>query len=189
MGSELNVSHAAARVYAGALFDIGMETGTVGAIYDDLHAVHEALQGLDPELQTFFNMPQLRRADKRRVIDMAFAGKVSRPVLGLLHVLVEKRREPLFDNVVEEFDQYRDQHEGVVQATVTTARKLDQDLADALRAALAERTGKEVVLTERIDPEVLGGIRVNVGDSVLDGTLRRGLQDMRRSLAASQGRG
>ena len=63
------------------------------------------------------------------------------------------------------------------------------DLADALRAALAERTGKEVVLTERIDPEVLGGIRVNLGDSVLDGTLRRGLQDMRRSLAASQGRG
>ena len=189
MGNELNVSQAAARVYAGALFDIGMETGTVGAIYDDLHAVYDALQGMDADIQAFFNMPQLRRAEKRRVIDMAFAGKVGRPVLGLLHVLVEKRRETLLDNVVEEFDHYRDRHEGVVQATVTSARKLDQDLADSLRAALAERTGKEVVLTEKIDPEVLGGIRVNLGDSVLDGTLRRGLQDMRRSLAASQGRG
>jgi F-type H+-transporting ATPase subunit delta len=185
----LNVSHAAAKVYARALFDIGKETGTVGAIFDDLHAVHQALQGLDPELQTFFTMPQLRRADKRKVMDMAFAGKVCRPVLGLLHVLVEKRRETLFDNVVEEFDRYRDEHEGVVKATVTTARKLDGDLADALRAALAEKTGKEVVLTEKIDPEVLGGIRVNLGDHVLDGTLRRGLQDMRRTLAASQGRG
>lgn len=189
MGGQLNVSQAAARVYARALFDIGMQTGTVGSIYDDLHAVNNALRGLDTELQTYFSMPQLRRVDKHRVIDAAFADKVGRTVLGLLHVLVEKRRESLFDNVVEEFDQYRDQHEGVVQATVVTARKLDQDLADALRAALAERTGREVVLTEQIDPEVLGGIRVNVGDSVLDGTLRRGLQDMRRSLAASQGRG
>jgi F-type H+-transporting ATPase subunit delta len=180
----VNVSPAAARVYARSLFDIGVEEQAVGEIYDDLHAVDTALGGLDAELQAFFNMPQLRREDKRRILNMAFEGKVGRPVLGLLHVLVQKRREPLFDNIVEEFDRYRDRHEGVVQASVTTARKLDADLAEALRTALEQRTKKKVVLNERIDPEVLGGIRVNLGDSVLDGTIRRGLQDMRRILAA-----
>ena len=182
----MNVSSVAARVYARALFDIGVEEQALGAIYDDLHAVYEAVSGLDPELRAFFNMPQLRRDDKRRILNMAFEGKVGRPVLGLLLLLVQKRREPLLDNVVEEFDHYRDRHEGRVQASVTTARKLDAELAEALRAALEQRTKKTVVLDERIDPEVLGGIRVMLGDSVIDGTVRRGLQNMRRSLVANQ---
>jgi F-type H+-transporting ATPase subunit delta len=180
----VNVSPAAARVYARALFDIGVEEQMVGEIYDDLHAVLDALGGLDDELQALFNIPQLRREDKRRIFNEAFSGRVSRPVLGLLHILVQKRREPLFDNVVEEFGRYRDSHEGIVKASVTTARKLDEDLADALRTALEQRTKKQVVLQERVDPEVIGGIRINLGDTVLDGTIRRGLQDMRRMLVA-----
>jgi F-type H+-transporting ATPase subunit delta len=181
----MNVSQAAARVYAKALFDIGVETGTVGQIYDDLHAVHQALNGLDADLRTFFNLPQFRRDDKRRILNLAFEGKVGRPVLGLLNVLVEKRRESLLDNVVDEFDRYRDRHEGRVRAKVVTARKLDEDLLSALRSALEQRTQKTVDLTETIDPEVIGGLRVSVGDRVLDGTVRRSLQDMRRTLAAT----
>ena len=180
-----SISEAAARVYAKALFEIGLEGGGVAAVAADLHAIQDALNGLDEDLQVVFNLPQLRRDDKRRIINLAFEGKVGRPVLGLLLLLVDKRREPLLDNVVEEFDHYRDRHEGRVQASVTTARKLDADLAEALRAALEQQTRKTVVLTERVDPEVLGGIRVSLGDSVLDGTVRRGLQDMRRSFAAS----
>jgi F-type H+-transporting ATPase subunit delta len=185
----MNVSHAAARVYAKALFDIGIEEQAVGRVYDDLHAVQEAIDGLDPQLRAFFLMPQVRRDDKRRIFKLAFEGKVGRPVLGLLLLLVQKRREPLLDNVVEEFDHYRDRHENRMQASVTTARKLDADLAESLRVALERQTRKTVVLTERVDPEVLGGIRVTLGDSVLDGTVRRSLHDMRRSLAATQGRG
>jgi F-type H+-transporting ATPase subunit delta len=181
----MDVSHAAARVYAKALFDIGVEEQAVGTIYDDLQAVSAAIGGLDAELQAFFKMPQFRREDKRRILKAAFEDKVGRPVLGLILLLVEKRREPLLDNVVEEFEHYRDQHEGRLQASVTTARKMDADLAEALRAALEQQTKKTVVLDERIDPEVLGGIRVTLGDSVIDGTVRRGLQDMRRSLAAT----
>jgi F-type H+-transporting ATPase subunit delta len=184
-----NVSQAAARVYAQALFDIGLETGTVGQIYDDLHAAYDALNGLDADLLTFFNLPQFRRDDKRRIINLAFEGKVGRPVLGLLHILVEKRRETLLDNVVEEFDSYRDQHEGRVRARVVTARKLDDELLNALRSALEQRTQRSIDLTEVVDPEVLGGLRVNVGDRVVDGTIRRSLQDMRRSFAATHVQG
>ena len=185
----INVSNAAARVYAQALFDMGIREQAVGSIYDDLQAVDKAIKELDPELRAFFNMPHLRRDDKRRIFKLAFENKVGRPVLGLLLVLVDKRREPLLDNIVAEYARYRDRHEGLVKASVTTARKLDADLAEALRLALEQRTKRTVVLQERVDPEVLGGIRVNLGDSVLDGTVRRGLQDMRRSLAATQGRG
>ena len=184
-----SISEAAARVYAQALFEIGLEGGGVGAVAADLHAIQDALNGLDEDLQVVFNLPQLRRDDKRKIINLAFEGKVGRPVLGFLNILVEKRREILFDKVVEEFDYQLDRHEGRVQVAVTSARKLDTDLADALRAALEQRTHKTIVLHERIDPEVIGGLRINIGDEVLDGTLRRGLQDMRRNLAATQPQG
>jgi len=180
---------AAARVYAKALFDLALQEQALGSISDDLHAVQEALGGLDPELRAFFYLPLLRRADKRRILDMTFEGKVSRPVLGLFHVLVQKRRESLFVDIVEEFDHYRDDYEGRVRATVITARKLDADLAKALREVLEQRTRKTVVLNQWIDPEAIGGIRVNLGDFVLDGTIRRALSDMRRSLVAPYERG
>jgi F-type H+-transporting ATPase subunit delta len=182
-------NQAAARVYAKALFDIALQEHALGGISDDLHAVQKALGELDPELRAFFYLPLLRRTDKRRVLDMTFEGKVSRAVLGLFHVLVQKRRELLFDEIVEEFDHYRDDHEGRVRATVTTARELDADLATALRDALEQRTRKTVVLNQLIDPEAIGGIRVNLGDFVLDGTIRRALSDMRRSLVAPYERG
>lgn len=180
---------AAARVYAKALFDLAQEEHALGSISDDLHALQDALRGLDPELRSFFYLPLLRRADKRRVLDMTFEGKVGRPVLGLFHVLVQKRRELLLDDIVEEFDQYRDGYEGRVRATVTTARKLDAGLATALREVLEQRTRKTVVLKQLIDPEAIGGIRVNLGDFVLDGTIRRALSDMRRTLVAPYERG
>lgn len=177
------VSEAAARVYAKALFELG--EGDSAAIAEDLHAVLDALNGLDGDLRAFFNLPQLRREDKRRIINLAFAGKVGRPALGLLNILVEKRREALFDEIVAQFDTLLDRHQGRLQVQVTTARKLDADLADALRRAIEQRTDKTVVLHERVDPEVLGGLKVNVGDRIIDGTVRRSLQDMRRSLAAT----
>jgi F-type H+-transporting ATPase subunit delta len=69
---------------------------------------------------------------------------------------------------------------------VTSARALDADLADAIRSALEQRTQRRVVLRQRVDPNVLGGVRVSLGDLVIDGTLRKGLLDMRRKLAAAQ---
>jgi F-type H+-transporting ATPase subunit delta len=183
------VSEAAARVYAKALFELGLGEGDLAAVSEDLHAVLDALNGPDGDLRAFFTLPQLRREEKRRIINLAFGGKVTRPVLGLLNILVEKRREALFDEIVFQFDTMLDRHQGRIQVQVTTARRLDDDLAAALRSAIEQRTSQTVVLHQKVDPEVIGGMRVNIGDRVLDGTLRRSLQDMRRTFAAAQPQG
>ena len=180
------VSEAAARVYAKALFELDLGEGGLAAIGEGLHAVQDALNSPDGDVRAFFTLPQLRRDEKRRIINLAFEGKVGRPVLGLLNVLVEKRREALFDEIVTQFDTMLDRHEGRLQVQVTSARKLDEDVAAALRSAIERRTNKSVVLEERVDPDVIGGLKVNVGDRVIDGTMRRNLQDMRRTLAATK---
>lgn len=182
----MNISQSVARVYAKALFDIGTEDGSLGRIYDDLRGI-QAVAESSPEEQRFFNSPKLQRADKKRIFDAVFAEHVCRPVLGLLHILVDKRREPVFDNIVAEFAKYRDEHEGRIHAKVTTARPMPEEEKVRLVAALAKRTGKEVDLHEKINPAVIGGIRVNLGDYVMDGTVRRRLEELRRSFAAEQG--
>ncbi|HWD10083.1 MAG TPA: ATP synthase F1 subunit delta [Actinomycetota bacterium] len=181
----MSISRAAARVYARALFEIGVGGGDVAQVSDELHAVQAAIDGLTPELSGFFLMPQLRREDKRQVVKVAFGPKVGRTVIGLLDVLIDKRREALLDTIVAEYDDLVDEHEGRVQAQVTSARTLDADLAEALRSAIEQRTQRRVVLHQRVDPSLLGGVRVSVGDLVLDGTLRRGLADLRRTLAST----
>ncbi|MGH2718339.1 MAG: ATP synthase F1 subunit delta [Actinomycetota bacterium] len=181
----MSISQAAARVYARALFQIGVANGDVAQVAGDLHAVQAAIEGLGPELAGFFLMPQLRREDKRLVVKAALGGRVGRTVIGLLDVLIDKRREALLDTIVAEFDDLVDVHEGRLQAQVISARRLDADLAEALRTAIEERTQQRVVLHQRVDPSLLGGMRVSVGDRVLDGTLRRGLADMRRMLAST----
>lgn len=181
----MSTSQAAARVYASALVDIGVEHGTLEAISQELHAVQDALNGLDPDLQTFFNLPKLRRDDKWQIIAAAFEGKVSRPVLGLLHVLVDRRRESLLGSIVAIIDELGDDRAGRVQASVVSARPLDPELVEALRAAIEHQAQRTVVLDQRVDPAMIGGIRVSMGDLVVDGTLRRGLSDLRRTLASS----
>lgn len=181
----MSISQAAARVYARALFEIGVGAGDVGQVADELHAVQAAINGLGPELSGFFLMPQLRREDKRKVVKLALGDKVGRTVIGLLDVLIDKRREALLNTIVAEFDDLLDVHEGRLQAQVTSARRLDADLAEALRSAIEQRTKRRVVLHQRVDPSLLGGVRVSVGDLVLDGTLRRGLADMRRALTST----
>jgi len=185
-GALRAISEAAARVYAKALFNIAADSHTADQVSEELHGVSSAIGGLDPQLRGFFEMPQIRKADKQQVVNLAFEGKVSRPVLGLLHVLVEKRREALLNTIVTEYDELVDDSVGRVRANVISARPLDTDLADAIRTALEQRTQRRVGLRQRVDPAVLGGIRVSLGDLVIDGTLRRGLLNMRRALAAAQ---
>lgn len=181
----MSVSVAAARVYAKALFDIGSESDTLETISGELHAVLDALGGLDPQLRNFFEMPQVPKEAKLQVVDQAFGRQVGRPTQGLLHVLVDKRREALLPTIVEQFDNLLDNRAGRIRAEVVTARPLDADLVQALHTAIETHTRQTVVLDQVVDPELIGGIRLNLGDLVIDGTLRRSLHDMRRKLASS----
>ena len=182
----MNISQAVARVYAEALVDMA-ESGAVdlGRIYDDLHTVQgiaEWARENDPAFALFFNSPKLEPERKKQVLKELFGDKIDRPVMGLLCVLVDKRREPVFDNIVAEFDRYKDLREGRIHAHVTVARPLDDDQREKLKGKLAASTGKEVALHEATDPRVLGGMIVKIGDRVIDGSLRRRLSRLRRRL-------
>ncbi|MHC4223848.1 MAG: ATP synthase F1 subunit delta [Planctomycetota bacterium] len=178
-----NVSQILARIYAEALIDAAQATVGLGRVVDDLKAV-QALYTQDRDTWAFFSGPRIEPEVKKRVLRETLEGKISRPVMGLLHVLIDKRRGVLLDNVIAEFERYRDIRENRQHVHVTSAAPLPDEQREELTRRLVAVTGKNVELHEKIDPRVLGGLIVKVGDKVVDGTLKRRLEKLRRELVA-----
>ena len=176
-----NPSHPVARVYAAALMEIGRGSGQLSAIYDDLMAVAR-LYDSDAWFRQFFTSPRIDRTIKWKAVEKAFRGKVGKPVLGLLRVLIDKGREPVLDNVVAQFGQLKDLAENRLHAHLVVARPLADEIRDALRDRLERASGKKVALHERVDPAVLGGASIRVGDRVIDRTLKTKLAALRKQL-------
>jgi len=179
-----NPSEPAARVYAGALVQVGQETGQMGVIYRDLMAVAR-MYAEDDWFRSFFTSPCIDRGVKWRAVLSAFEGQVGRPILGLLRVLITKGRASLLDNVAGQFEKYRDEAENRIHAHVTVATELPEADLAALRGRLESSSGKTVEVHVHVQPEALGGASIRVGDRVIDRTLRKRLSALRASLLAS----
>jgi F-type H+-transporting ATPase subunit delta len=173
--------HPAARVYAAALCELGRETNTVAAIWTDLQDLR-VLFHADPWFRRFFTSPKLDRPTKWAAVEKAFKGRVTRQTLGLMRLLIVKGREPVFFDFVDEFEVLKDVAENRIHAHVTVAAPLAADLRAAVEGRIARASGKTVVLHERVDPAVLGGAAIRVGDRVIDRTLRTRLAAMRKQL-------
>ena len=182
----MNVSQAVARVYAEALVDMAHAgQADLGRIVDDLHAV-QSVSDIAQDFNQFFSSPKLDVDHKKQIINELFEGKIGREVMGLIHVLIDKRREPVFDNIVDEFERYKDISEGRIHAHVTVARALDEDQLTQLTRSLESLSGKQVVVHQKTDARVLSGMIVKVGDHIIDGTIRRRLDRLRRDMIAVQ---
>lgn len=180
-----NKSDPIARVYAGALVELGREKQALGRIYDDLRAVRD-LYDHDAFFRQFFTSPRIDRAVKWPAVRRAFEGSVCREVLGLLAVLVDRGRESALDNLADQFERYKDEAENRIHAQVTVASPLVEEARRDLVARLERASGKHVALHERVEPAVLGGASIRIGDRVIDRTLRTRIAALRRRLESDQ---
>ena len=177
----MNRSDPAAKPYAQALLEIGQKHGNLGEILDDFLAFNQAVES-DRKMREFFLSPMIDAGKKAGVMRRALEGKVCGPVLGLVLALVRRRREPLFDNVYDQFQTYKDASERRVRVQVISAREVSEHEKGRLSAAIGARAGKEVVIETRVDPSILGGVILRVGDKRVDGSVRARLNRLRRRL-------
>jgi F-type H+-transporting ATPase subunit delta len=170
-----------ARVYAEALFDAAKEAGKLDPIREQLGQVADALAE-DRDLQVFFFSPYFSSAEKKDGIARAVTGAEPQ-LINFLELLAEKHRMPVLFRIRRRYDELWAQENRRIDVTVTSATELDEKVVEEIGAAIEKQTGKGVELTSRVDESILGGIVLQVGNMVLDASIRNRLEKLRKSVA------
>jgi F-type H+-transporting ATPase subunit delta len=173
---------AAARRYARALFSIASEDGAMESVRGELAAIGGLLEE-HPELRNALFRP-LHPVKERRAVLQQTAERVgsSPSVRNFLTFLIDQRRLVDFSGIRREYERLADDAAGRMQAEVVAASELPETQRERLRAALAQRTGREIDLVVKVDPDLIGGAIAKVGGVVFDGSLRTQLSQLRDTL-------
>ena len=173
-----------ARRYAVAVYQLAQESGSVERVGSELNSIAKAI-GSDAAAREFFVAPTVERGDKESALAAAFRGHVSDIALHTLLLLVRKRRERILDSLVEEYRKLQLQGHGAEALVVTTARELGPEELRGMVERLERVYGKRFEAEVRRDPALIGGVRITMGDHVIDGSVAGRLEELSRTLFAS----
>jgi F-type H+-transporting ATPase subunit delta len=173
----------AARVYAEALFEVGRDKGRLDALREQLGQFADAVAA-ERELQVFFFSPYFSSTEKRDGARRAISG-AEPELLNFLELLIEKQRMPEIFRIRQELDELWKQENRRLDVTVTSAVELDPAVVARIGEEIERQTGEKVDLASRIDDEILGGIVLQVGNMVLDASIRSRLEKLRKSVAGA----
>ncbi len=177
-----------ARNYAETLLDLADRNGGAAAM-DQFAAALDEVAGLvqqDPRVRQFLETPRVTAAEKKKALRAALAGRAPELFLRFVSVLVDKRRQTLLPEIAEAFRGLVDERMGRVRVQVAISHLPDEALQAEIGNALARRLGRTVIPTFTVDPDLLGGMVVRVGDEILDGSVRSSAARLRRAMMAAQ---
>jgi F-type H+-transporting ATPase subunit delta len=167
-----------ARNYAETLLELAQRAGDLAGWGEMIEKVSDAVES-DRRLRVFLESPRVSAKQKNDIIQKAFGPTLPRNFVRFLQALVDHRRQMLIPAIAHEYHDLVDQVEGRVHAAVTVAREADDRDRDTVTTQLSRVLGKTVIPHFHVNPAVLGGIIVRVGDTVLDGSVRRRLATLR----------
>jgi ATP synthase F1 delta subunit len=172
-----------AQVYARSLFEVAQERGKLDLVREQLGQFADALDG-SRELSVFFFSPYFSTEEKKDGLHKAVTG-ASEPVMNFLELLVEKHRMPAVFRIRREIDALWREENKLLPVQLTSAIALDDDTVQNLGRTIGERTGRKVDVTATVNPDILGGIVLRVGNSILDASIRNRLESLRKQVARS----
>jgi F-type H+-transporting ATPase subunit delta len=170
-----------ADVYSRSLFEVAKEHGTLDRIREELAAFADAL-AQNRELAVFFFSPYFSTEEKEQGLRRAVVD-ADPTLVNFLELLIEKHRMPVVYRVQRQFDALYDREHQRLPVEVTSAVALDASVVQALEQRIREQTGQNVQLESNVDPDILGGIVLRVGNSILDASIRHRLEQLRREVA------
>lgn len=170
-----------ARRYASALLLSATEAGMSETFERDFATILRHVD-VSPDLRMLLRSPVIESWRKKRVFDEVFGPQVAPTTLGFFGLVADKGREAYLRDIIAEYNNLLDKRRGVVRAIITSAVELDEATRNKVVEGLAASTKRTVIATWKTDPAVLGGIVVRIGDTVLDGTIRHQLVELKERL-------
>jgi len=174
-----------ARVYAGSLFEIAKEKNMVPQVEEELNIVVQILAE-ETEFKSYINTPGITGEVKKSFINKVFAGNISEYTLNLLNLLIDNGRQESISGIYEAFVELDDIHNNRERITVITQTSLGESLIANIRSQIGKKLNKEIIVTEKVDESILGGIIIKIGDLVIDGSLAKGLKNIKSNLLNSK---
>jgi F-type H+-transporting ATPase subunit delta len=175
----------AARAYAKALFELGERDGKLDVFSTQLKNIADIFS-TQSDLRELMFHPQVKAEVKKDTLQKIFGSNTDKIVLNFLMLLVDRRRIAGIDTIWHEFRTLVNKAQNLEEAEVTTAAPLQEAAQKALQEKLSQITGKNIVLHTKIDPAIIGGIIVRMGDRLIDGSVVRQLSDLRRTLTSAK---
>ena len=170
-----------ASVYARSLFEVAQEQKKLDKVRDQLGEFADAMNA-SRELQVFLFSPYFSTKEKVEGLDKAVSG-ADETIVNFLKLLIEKHRMPVIFRVRAEFDRLWEEENKLLPVQVTSAVELPKETVKQIGDRIAEQTDRKVELSSIVDPDILGGIVVRVGNSVLDASIRNRLENFRKQVA------
>jgi F-type H+-transporting ATPase subunit delta len=170
--------------YANALADVAIEQGATAPVLQQLGDFNAAYLS-SPELRNILASPAVKKAEKRAVVEKISARLGSSKIVrNFLFVVIDHQRTRLLPEILRSFEEVVRERQGIAEARISSPVELSDAQKKQLADTLARLTGKDVQTTFTLDPKLLGGVLVRVGDTVYDGSLRNRLDRLRDRLAA-----
>ena len=170
-----------ARVYARSLFEAARENGKLDELREQLAQLADALES-NRELTVFFFSPYFSTTEKEQALPGLLEG-ADELLLNFLSLLIENHRMPVIFRIRSEYERLWEEENRTLPVEITSAIALDDATTASLGRTIGEQAGRKVKLATRVDPEIIGGIIVRVGNSILDASIRNRLEQLRRHVA------
>jgi ATP synthase F1 delta subunit len=171
----------AARVYADALFEVAKDKGKLDSVRDELVQFSDALD-VNRELRIFFFSPYFSSAEKADGLRRAISG-AGPEFVNFLELLIEKQRMAEVFRIRRHFEELWKKENRQIDVTVISAIELDSAVVAKIGEEIERQTGQRVELASRVDEEIVGGVVLQVGNMVLDASIRNRLEKLRKSVA------
>ncbi|MCB1188517.1 ATP synthase F1 subunit delta [bacterium] len=173
---------AVAKRYATALFELTLERGTMEAVDAQAQVLEDVFK--DRQVRDFLGSPQVPSASKKDLIRSQLGGRIDDTLLTLVLLMIDKNRILALPDTLRYFDHLTDMHRGVEEITIVSAVPLSAEQKQAIVAGVKRFSDYENLgVTEKVDPAVLGGVKVQLGDHlVIDGTLAHRLDDLKEQM-------
>jgi F-type H+-transporting ATPase subunit delta len=169
------------RRYARALFDFCRERGLVDRVAAELEVVAERAERAT-KARSLLLHPEIPLSAKRVVLEALLPEGLTQETRAFLSLLMERRLLPMLPEIHQAFVALRQESFGLLKAVVETARPLSRESSKRLDDALTAASGRPIVLVEQLNPELIGGVRVHIGDRILDGSIAGRLKQVRDAI-------
>ena len=170
-----------AQVYARSLFEVAKDGGKLDEVRDQFGEFADALDS-SRELSVFFFSPYFSTEEKKDGLGKAIDG-ADPVVVNFLELLVEKHRMPAVHRIRRELDRLWEEENKLLPVTITSAVELDPATVERIGEELGRQTGRKIELSSKVDPHVVGGLVLQVGNSILDASIRARLERLRKQVA------